>query len=104
MYSCDVNFQAAGTSMRHLLRDSATQWNASISVCDDLDIPKRIIDAGSFGPIASCDVVVGHVPYGIADGYNARNPVYAVMLREPVARTLSLLHYVRRNPDHYQYK
>jgi hypothetical protein len=91
--------------MRQLLRRSAENTSLALSVCDDLSIPRTLIQDGHFGSIANCDVVVAHVPYGVMDGYNeAKHPLYSVMLREPVARTLSLYHFVLRSPEHYQYR
>eukprot|EP00048_Salpingoeca_helianthica_P018887 m.2820 g.2820 ORF g.2820 m.2820 type:complete len:322 (+) comp2770_c0_seq1:218-1183(+) len=97
--------KAAGTSMRHLLRRSAENTSLALNVCDDLDIPRTLLQDHNYGSIVNCDVVVAHVPYGIMDGYNAaKKPLYSVMLREPIARTLSLYHYVRRSPEHYQFE
>ena len=88
--------------MRGLFRKHAPK---SIEVCDDLRLPQHIISTGHYSVIEACDLVVGHVPYGIVEGYNERaHPIYAVMLREPIARTLSLYRHVLSNPDHYQHK
>jgi hypothetical protein len=72
-------------------------------MCDHIWLPHLIVDGGSFEPVSHCEILFGHLFYGVIHGYNAaRQPLYATVLRDPLERVLSLYYYVLRYPDHYQ--
>jgi hypothetical protein len=47
--------------------------------------------------------IQGHFDYNFYT-YLLRKPVYVTLLREPVARTISLYNYIKRTPDHVWHK
>jgi Galactose-3-O-sulfotransferase len=66
-----------------------TLWDPLASV-GDLPLDRR----------AAARVVAGHVHYGV-DEYIPRECAYVTMLRDPVARVISMYHFIRGNPKHW---
>ena len=66
-----------------------TLWDPLASV-GDLPFDQR----------AAALVVAGHVHYGV-DEYIPRDCDYVTMLRDPVARVISMYHFIRGNPKHW---
>lgn len=93
--------KTGGTSAKSLLAQAAQ--TANLTACFDLRLPNLIFDQQTFAPVSDCDVLIGHLFYGIVDGYNAaKNPIYSVILRDPIERVMSLYYYVLKYPEHYQ--
>jgi hypothetical protein len=97
--------KCAGTTVRSFLLDIAREHGTQESqICDDLALPRMLYeDPTALHLVRDCMLVVGHVAFGLAYGY-AAHPHYATVLRDPIARTLSLYAYVRRFPDHHQHR
>ena len=80
--------------------------NESMRFCDSFEIPRVLYEDKTSGAshLKDCDVVVGHVAFGLADDYNEQHhPFYIVTMRHPVDRVLSLYKYVLKNEDHFQH-
>ena len=93
--------KVGGTSVRDALSASAQTQN--LTMCADLKLPHLIMDGESYQPVRSCDILFGHLFFGIFGSYNAeKHPIYSVVLRDPIERTLSLYHYVLKYNEHYQ--
>lgn len=93
--------KTGGTSAKTLLSQAAQA--ANLTACFDLKLPNLIFDQQTFAPVSDCDLLIGHLFYGIVGGYNAaKNPIYSVILRDPIERVMSLYYYVLKYPEHYQ--
>ena len=90
--------KTAGTSVRELL-ESITKPNERIYIYRDS--PGMPIEAFQLLPErvrASARLIMGHMPFGIHE-YLPQPARYVTMLRDPVARVISLYHHHRRNPQ-----
>jgi hypothetical protein len=93
--------KVGGTSIRDALWMSAQE--KGLNMCADLSLPHKIMDSKSYQPARTCDILFGHLFYGVFGSYNAeQNPVYSVVLRDPIERVLSLYYYVLKYEEHYQ--
>lgn len=92
--------KAGGTAVREVVQN--TSYALGIKMCSNITIPHMIFDSRSYEAVAFCDIVYGHLFFGLIDGYQEHmNPMYATVLRDPVERVLSLYFYVIKYPEHY---
>lgn len=61
----------------------------------------RNISLDNAESLEGCDVVIGAVPLGVSDAFSAaRNPVHAVVFRDPIETTLSKYLELLETPTH----
>lgn len=94
--------KTAGTSLRGMLEERLGTAGVYPS-SEDLAVlprgwypgPRELLERDAEGESHGAKVLVGHVPYVLADLLHPR-PFVTTVLREPVARTVSLLEHRRR--------
>ncbi len=93
--------KVGGTSIHTFLSQVSAERN--LSMCDHLTLPHVIMNGHSYQPVIGCNIVFGHLFYGLTHGYTEHiKPTYSVILRDPIERVLSLYYYVLKYPEHYQ--
>ena len=100
--------KCGGTSVHTLLWQIAQYHQVDEQLfCDSLDLPRQLYqDKSTVEPVVSCAIVVGHLAYGLADGYAQMQPAarYVTLVRDPIERTVSLYNYAISHPEHFQHR
>jgi hypothetical protein len=100
--------KTAGTSLRGMLVDGL-EPAAVYPNDDDLQVlpngwypsPAELVEHVEVGAHHDARVIIGHVPYVLADAL-PRRPVTIMLLRDPVARTVSMLDHRRTRSSKYR--
>lgn len=100
--------KCGGTSVHTLLWQIAQYHQVDEQLfCDSLDLPRQLYqDKSTVEPVANCAIVVGHLAYGLVDGYAELQPAarYVTLVRDPIERTVSLYNYAISHPEHFQHR
>lgn len=87
--------KAAGQTLNAILARQYAQ-SATVIVENPSDVETSYARVAQQRPVA---LVRGHVPYGIHERLGI-DALYITMLREPVARVISMYEYIKRTPEH----
>lgn len=95
--------KTAGTSLRRVLQDRLGPGGVYPSDEDLAALPEHeylgprdLLEADQQGRTGPARVLIGHLPYVVVDGFTSR-PVTAAVLRDPLARTISMMEHRRRS-------
>lgn len=86
----------AGTTLHRALR---WKYGPGVFVLDRQQMLPEEIEDTVPSSIHDATVVIGHLPYGV-HRYIRKECDYITLLREPVARVISMYYYVLEHPDH----